>query len=503
MFYDSIGVIVNYKEFEQFFTSIGRFSIKKFKKDSTSLNFLMEKTSFLDENVSINERMYVYLNDINEPVKCECGKPVKFTERLKKGYREYCSLKCSQNSQKTKDKKKHTCYINYGVDNPSKSKVIKDKKVETCNKNYGVDNPAQSKIVIEKMSKTNIMNYGVYNIKYYDNPKAFKLLSDKEWLEKEYENKPASKIAEELCIGHAVVCRYILNHGLKSNRWSNSVSYQETEVLNFVKSIYDGEIISNSKNIIKPLEIDIYLPEKKLAIEFNGMHWHSTKYKDKFYHLNKTLECESQGIQLLQIFENEWIEKQDIWKSVIRTKLGLIDTKIYGRKCVIKKVSNSEGKLFFDNNHLQGGLSKGKHLGLYFEDKIVACISYGSSRFENNTTEIYRFASMLNISVVGGFSKLLNKVPKPIVSYANRRWSKGDVYIKNKFEFISETEPNYIYYKGGKIYSRQKFMKHKLSGLVGTGMLEFYFEEFTETENMEINGFEKIYDCGNLKYVLQ
>jgi len=585
----------DYKEFDQFFGESCKFNIKKLKRDDKSIKLLKEKTSFLSELSTLHERMYVYIHDIKEPVKCECGNPVTYTENMNKGYKEFCSSKCSNNSPKTKEKKKKTCFKNFGVDNPLQSSINQEKMKKTCFERYGVENPSQSEENKEKIKKTNLErygvenpsqvenfqekkkktcfeNFGVYNpmhseenkeknrktnlerigvenvfqSEYYQekikktnlerygveypsqskdvqdkrnktiferygvehvlqqhNPEAFKILENKEWLEKEYEVKSSVKIAEELGIGQCTVARYILNHGLKSDRWSNSISYQETEVLNFIKSIYAGELISNSREILNPKEIDIYLPEKNLAIEFNGIYWHSSKFLDKNYHLNKTLECESQGIQLLQIFENEWNEKQDIWKSVIRTKLGLIDTKIYGRKSIIKEVSIPEGKLFFDNNHLQGGLNIGKHLGLYFEDKLVTCISYGSSRFESNTTEIYRFASLLNTSVIGGFSKLMKQVPKPIVSYANRRWSNGKVYTKNGFEFVSGTEPNYIYYKNGKVYSRQKFMKHKLEGLVRTGLLDFYYEELTETEIMEINGFEKIYDCGNLKYVLK
>jgi len=560
-----------YKEFSQFFGEKGRFNIRKIIKCENSIKLLKEKTSFLDEDVSLNERMYVYLNDITEPVTCECGNPVTYKENINKGYRDFCSIECRSKSEKTKEKRAKTNLERHGVENPFQNENFKEKIRKTNIKNHGVENPSQSKEILEKRSKTNLERHGVeyplqsedvkekgrktnlerygvenpmhseyfkekikqtnlerhgveyalqnvdvrekkkktnlerYGVEYASqkhNPDSFKLLENKKWLEKEYQVKSSVRIGEELGVGQSVVSIYILNHGLKSNRWSTSISYQETEVLNFVKSIYDGEIITNSKSIINPLELDIYLPENNLAIEFNGIYWHSSKFLDKNYHLNKTLECESQGIQLLQIFENEWNEKQDIWKSVIRTKLGLIDTKIYGRKCVIKEVSNPEGKLFFDNNHLQGGLNRGKHFGLYFEDKLVTCISYGSSRFERNSTEIYRFASLLNTSVIGGFSKLMKQVPKPIVSYANRRWSTGNVYTKNGFEFIAETEPNYVYYKNGNVYSRQRFMKHKLEGLVKTGILEFYDGEFTESEIMELNGFEKIYDCGNIKYVL-
>jgi hypothetical protein len=519
---------LDYKEFGEFFTVSCGINSKKLRMDVNKglLNLLMEKTKFLSDQTSLIERMYVYLNDITEPIKCYCGNCVGFTNSYKTGYKEFCSVKCMSNSPKIVEQRKQTCVEKYGVENPSHSKVVKEKMKQTNIERYGFPVPAKNKNVKEKIKRTNLDRYGVEStlllndvkekikrtnldrygvdhISRFNNPESFRLLSDKEWLEKEYEVKSSVKIAEEIGVTPSIVGRYIVNHGLKSDRWSTSISYQETEVLNFIKSIYDGELISNSREIVKPKEIDIYLPEKNLAIEFNGMHWHSSKFLGKNYHLNKTLECESQGIQLLQIFENEWNEKQDIWKSVLRTKLGLIDTKIYGRKCVIKEVSNHEGKLFFENNHLQGGLNIGKHLGLYFEEQLVACISYGSSRFERNVQEIYRFASLLNTSVIGGFSKLMKQVPKPIVSYANRRWSNGNVYTKNGFEFIAETNPNYQYYKNSKVYSRQKFMKHKLENLVGTGLLECYFEEFSETENMELNGFEKIYDCGNLKYVLQ
>src|SRR5690606_3197267 len=124
--------------------------------------------------------------------------------------------------------------------------------------------------------------------------------------------------------------------------------------------------------VIPPLELDIYIPEKKLAIELNGVYWHSSKFKDKNYHLNKTIECEKGGIQLLHIFDFEWEQKQDIWKSVIANKLGLTDRKVYARKCTVKDVPINDGYNFFQENHLQGGLSKGKHIGLYHNDVLVS-----------------------------------------------------------------------------------------------------------------------------------
>jgi len=225
--------------------------------------------------------------------------------------------------------------------------------------------------------------------------------------------------------------------------------------------------------------------------------------------LEKTQLAEEKGIHLLHIFENEWIDprKRKIWESVIRYKQQEIERKIYARKTEIKTFDAKVARSFFSVNHLQGGAAIGNTFyGLFFQDELVSVMTFGKSRFSNDYEwELVRFASKLNIAVVGGAQKLLKHFikthnPKNIVSYANRRWSNGHLYETLGFTFIRDSEPNYFYFKPNELIlqSRNKFQKHKLKELFPS----IYDDKKTETQIMYEAGYRKIYDAGNKVYLL-
>lgn len=285
----------------------------------------------------------------------------------------------------------------------------------------------------------------------------------------------------------------------------NNVSKAEQEIVDYIKSIYDGDIIQNTRNVIKPLELDIYLPQAKVAIEYDGLFWHSNIYVDKNYHLEKTTQCEAKGIKLFHIFENEWIDKKDIWKSVIANALGK-SKRIYARKTQIKEISGSESKAFFDNNHLQGSSAGNKvSIGLFYNDEIVCAISFCKPRYNKNYEwEILRLCNKVNHNVIGGASKLLKYFkdkyqPQSILSYGNRRWCNlhSNIYKSLGFELLGMSNPAYYYFQPQKtiIYNRVLFQKHKLKD-----KLKIFSENKTEMENMYDNGYLTIFDCGNLCY---
>lgn len=291
----------------------------------------------------------------------------------------------------------------------------------------------------------------------------------------------------------------------------------ENEVSEFLKSIYEGEIIRNTKKVISPYELDFYLPDKNIAIEFNGLYWHSYDINDylsgnidKKRHLNKTILCEEKGIKLFHIFENEWIDKtkQQIWKSIIKNALNKSDRKIYARECKIVELTDKEYKDFININHLQGYIPASIRVGLTYKDELVSVISLGKSRFSksDNLYELYRYSTILNTSVIGGFSKLLkyaiNKYNiKEIITYADRRITSKlfNVYSINNFKLVNSTNPNYFYYRkigdNIKIFSRYEFQKHKLKD-----KLEYFNSSKSEIENVLSNNYRIVYDCGNLVY---
>lgn len=288
----------------------------------------------------------------------------------------------------------------------------------------------------------------------------------------------------------------------------NSVSGPEIEIYNFVKSLVPDTEQSNRTVLTHQTELDIYCPSKKFAIELNGIYWHSsrsttTDYKRSKQHLSKTETCVAQGIQLLHIFDSEWKYKKNICKSMICQKLGMSD-RVYARKCTIANVSPEEARAFQEATHLQGFTGASVYLGLYYNTELVALASFGKPRYSKTDFELIRFSSKLNTTVIGGFSKIISYFCQQnkncsIISYANRRWSEGNVYLKNGFKLSHVSEPCYFYTSDHEtLLHRSSFMKSKLKS-----KLENFNPNLTEVENMYANKYSRIWDCGNYVFVLK
>lgn len=258
------------------------------------------------------------------------------------------------------------------------------------------------------------------------------------------------------------------------------------------------------RKLISPFELDFVNFQHKIAIELNGIYWHSELWgKDKNYHLAKTYKCEAKGFKLLHIYDFEWMEKRDIWCSVINNILGK-STKFYARDCYVCEILNADS--FCKENHLQGRCPSAKlHLGLFSKDnKLLAVMQFGKPRYNKlYEWELLRFCSLLNHSIIGGASKLIKYFeikyrPQSIISYGNRRWCSilNNVYQKCGFTLLYATKPAYFYIKGRNVYSRLKFQKHKLHKILNN-----FNPSQSERENMINNGYSRIWDCGNLVYV--
>ena len=282
---------------------------------------------------------------------------------------------------------------------------------------------------------------------------------------------------------------------------TSNKSKAEYELLDFLKSNNIKTIHSYRK---LGFEIDIMLPDYQVAIEYNGAYWHSSinKNTDKKLseqHLYKTEKCEDSGIQLLHILDLEWNDpdKREIWKSLILNKCKLTQTRIFARKTTVVELSTSEAKEFFNRTHLQGFCAASKYIGLIYNKKLVCAMSISKARYNKYSEfEIIRMSSELHTIVVGGGSKLLSYLGKgTFVSYANRRWSTGNVYDKLGFNLVYITKPCYYYTNSRKLWHRSSFMKHKLDK-----KLKSFDPELTEYENMYNNNYRRLWDCGNLVY---
>lgn len=276
-------------------------------------------------------------------------------------------------------------------------------------------------------------------------------------------------------------------------------SKPEKELAEFLKSL-GINVIENATNIVKNnnykyYELDIYLPDYRVAVEFDGIYYHSTLFKDKNYHLRKTECCEKQGIHLIHIFEDYWNTKKDIYKSILKSNLHIYDRHIHARNCIVKALSQAEYGIFLNENHLQGSINSAIRYGLYYNNELVQVIGFGKSRFKEGEYELYRLCSKLNTQIVGGFSKLIKHSNiTNFISYIDRSVYSGNGYLINGFNVIGFTPPNYFYTKGGIRLNRLMCQKHKLPKL-----LQNFNPQLSESENMQNNGYLQIYDCGNIK----
>lgn len=290
-------------------------------------------------------------------------------------------------------------------------------------------------------------------------------------------------------------------HGCPSCGSITEVSNHEKEILEFIECL-GVTCESSNRNIISPYEIDIFIPSKNIGIELNGNYWHSEIHKDRNYHLFKTeLANKINGTRIIHVFEDEWIHQSNIVKSRLKAILGKTPYKIYARKCEVKEIATSTKTKFLEKYHIQGPCASSINLGLFYKNKLVAVMTFGSRRFDKKEGyELIRYCTISNFNVVGGAGKLLLHferiyTPTAIISYADRRWSDGNLYRQLGFNEIRKTKPNYFYVHPSTGYvreSRIKYQKHKLSNI-----LEKFDPEKTESQNMEDNGFHKIWDCGN------
>lgn len=459
---------------------------------------------------------------------------------------EKYGVKSPFEAKEVQEKIKQTNLDRYGAENVFASEYGKQKIRETNLEKFGTESAMQadevkqtlrnniekrhgglggaSKTILEKMKQTNLERYGSENIRSseYGKQKIKESLNRKiKSFEKENDCtrllslglKHSYKIFDILnikCI-HYQARTYIKNSDINlelfkelDEKFENEAklynSRYEVEIHEWLSSIYSGKILVNKYSIIKDntkKQLDFYIPDKKLAIEFNGNYYHSVNAgKDPNYHLNKTQLCQEKGIRLIHIFEYEWLMKKDIIKSIISSALGIYETKIYARECEVREVNSKAARQFLDENHLQGFVASSYRLGLYYNDELVQLLCFGKNRFKKNEVELLRMCTKKNTQVIGGFSKLLKYQPyASFVSYVDLSKFDANGYLENNFKLINQSAPNYKYINGEQILNRILAQKHKLPKLLGDN----FDESKTESQNMIDAGYWQIFDCGNLK----
>lgn len=283
-------------------------------------------------------------------------------------------------------------------------------------------------------------------------------------------------------------------------------SKEEKEICDFISNL--GFECYCDRKILKGKELDIFIPSKNLAIEYNGLLWHSEKFnKDKNYHLNKLIECNKKGIYLIQIFEDEYIKNKNIVLNKIRHILQCDNTwcKIPGRKCFIQEITNSEAEEFLNLNHIQGFCHSTVYMGAFYFDKLIGVMTFtheGSEKWN-----LTRFATLNGYICQGVGGKMFNWFvknynPLEVKSFADRRWTlngSNNLYTHLGFRLDKVLEPEYRYYNQ-KIDKYQRIHKFNFRKQILHKKYGFPLS-MTESEMAKELGYVKIWDCGLFKYV--
>ena len=308
------------------------------------------------------------------------------------------------------------------------------------------------------------------------------------------------------CKNHGVFYVSVNNHlrGRECPSCSHFISRPENEIYEYICQFIPSEdVIKRDRTVLSDnKELDIYIPKLHVAIEYNGLRWHSEEFnKNKNYHLNKLTECNGKGIKLIQIFEDEWIERNEIVLKKIKHILGFDDNSvIYARKCSIMEISYELARNFLEKNHIQGFVSSTKYFGAFYNESLVGVMTFLKER--KDMWNLTRFATDNNKRCIGLAGKLFKAFltvynPKCVKSFADRRWTlskEENVYTKLGFTLSEELRPDYRYVNGQKREHKFSYRKDKLHKKYGVPL------EWTEKQMTEHLGFYRIYDCGLLRY---
>lgn len=496
-----------------------------------------EKYSFSQK--SFKEKIYIYIFKLTEIPKCSkngCNNDVIFTNNWNRGYRKYCSKECIRTSDEIKDKIKKTNLERHGYESPLVDKTIlerikqtnivkygyenvfscdeiknkikktnlekygseyicnsntfKEATKKTCIEKYGVDSYLKSKESVVKREITLMQRYGVTNpskSKIFKNKKyetCNKTLYDK-FLKRDYEiikftrntltiKHPDGHIfTEDRCF---LINRFNTGLELSTKILHRYSSNGELEIFKFIQSLINFKIYRNKRKFLNGSEIDLYVDEFKIGFEFDGLYWHSSIFKDNDYHLNKTNIGELKSIKIIHIFEDEWNFKNDIVKSIIRSKFKIYENIIDAKYCRLIKIDDTDTHEFITNNSLFKYKKCNLNVGMFYENDLICIMQLNIT---NDNCEIINLCHKINNKIDNLLLKYVEYLKDLNIQHIfiniDRRYCDDELYTEFGFNIIEIQKPKCHYFKNNEY-------------------IRYFEDEFPDNEKLL-----KIYDCGYYK----
>ena len=465
--------------------------VKIVEQDPELKQWVIDNTLVSDDTKFV-AKIYSAVNQVSNI--CPHGKTKKYA-RLSQGFvgcgpASVCKCTATAMGQKAAATRK-----NYS---PARKAAMNAARCATNTKKYGYAYHSQRPDIKEILRQPKI------------DKEVHKKLMDSIWLENEYVTKQRSlvDIAEELNVYYSTVGEYCRKHGFKI-RQRSCYSLTEKYIVNFIEEL-GISAIHGDWDVLGNKELDIVIPSAKLAIEVDGLRWHSWnpydnrldgKTEDRFRHIRKTIEAAEKGYQLLHFTDYDWLVRPEKVKDIIKTKLGL-NTRIFARKCNIVNVTTAAAREFVNAYHLQGFVGSSYYYGLEYNGELMMIMTLKKIRFEkSDNLEIIRVCSKHGHSVVGGLSKLLKHAIKThkgtdIVTYCDAGISDASGYIKAGMSLIGLSDPGYFWTDSNSIISRFKCQAANLQK-----WLPNYDPTKSESENMFREKYRRFWNCGNYKLI--
>lgn len=552
-FYQSHSIDATSKQFE-----VGRATLIKWLTSLGKLRQGKTPKQIREENLAriskeMLEKLYINQNLSKEIVAEQLGITLWSLSELFKVY----GIKKS--SSDTVALRKSTNLTKYGVDNPRKAKSVKSKIRATNEGRYGAATFTASEAGKQQVAQTKLERWGDSK---YNNSTQNKLTKTEKYGDPHYNNgdknsqtclerygvrhgglleKAAQRSREAVCesLGYSDLFRKVFSDREAAVRflasqeqptmyqvakqleipyytvwqWVNRLNLHEYITLAESKSHYEEELVEylelqglseierHNRSLLKGSEVDIYLPQVKVGIEFNGDYQHDGLHKNPQYHFNKSFQCEQQGIRLIHIYEHQWADpiKREILKSTIKNALGRNSNSIYARKCEIRELKKSDVEEFSNHNSLHGHRNASIYLGLFYQGELVELMSFGKAFFSKDDSidyECIRSITRLDTTVVGGMNRLFNYFvqkwkPQKVLYYVDYNTHIGTSMDNLGFKFASYSKYGIINVANcrevenrfGKVFGRKPMQNREIQQLIQEGKVL------------------SIYDAGVKKYI--
>ena len=425
-------------------------------------------------------------------------------ENIQKTFKEAYGVESNFQLPEVKEKSKETLLRKYGVDSSAKIPEVREKAKQTCIDKYGVPNFTQTQDYKVKVRNTSLKKYGSPN-HMQRNMKHLDIWNDREKFEEYLESLSSKPTVYDLALYFNLTDRTVVYEKIHEWQLEDYISFTpprshyEDEIVNWLESeCHISNIMLNKRGLLERQEIDIYLPDYKLGIEFNGDYWHSDLfYSDhggrSLHHQEKSLAAEKQGIFIFHIFEHEWNNElvRDNIKNRLSSLLHKNTQKLGARKCTVVEITTEQKKEFLQQNHIQGNDHSTKNIGLMYQGELMACMTFVKPKNKKYTWELSRFCSKHDYNIQGGASKMLQyfakdlEVGDTISSYNDITKTKGDVYRALGFVCVSINKPNYVWINFHTGDIRTRYQEQKAG----------------ETERMHSKGYHRVCDCGTRTWV--